>query len=533
MGFVIRVAVCFMLILALFLVGSVRIMVINSSEALSALQSENVTVVTVSDIRGNIYDCNGNPLTGAVYKNYVVITPCPETVMLCSTVFNGAQKDAILAELQQGKPAVAQVKEELICRGIINLKVPVRNQNGEFCAHLLGYTDATGHGVCGIEKAYDNALYTGKKISVKYACSATGEILGGIEPIIEQSSEALNSGVMLTIDSNVQAVAENAAQKLPRGAVAISEVGTGKIRGMVSRPNYDINNVKDYLQGEYSPLLNRAISGYNAGSVFKPCVAAAILENKKGRYLEFECSGGFNVEDRFLKCHLSIGHGTVGMRDAIINSCNSYFYGISPIVGGENIINIASVFGFGYSKRLCDGIATSGEKMPTVKVVQNPLNLANLSIGQGELMASPITFLALYEAIANGGIYHKPTVLEGEMKNGEAVANRQESRKVRAVSEQTANTVKQYLCDVVISGTGKNAYSESVKIAGKTATAQTGWKENGREIQHSWFCGFFPAENPRYVMAVLVEDSMDRENLAAEIFKEIAEALTDMQEGFN
>lgn len=497
----------------------------TSSESLASLQSENITVVTVASQRGKIYDCNKKPLTGNSYKQYAVITPSPENVMLCSTVFYGVEREEILAELKDGKPAVVVVKNPIYSSGIINIRVPERINDGTFCSHLLGYTDNQGHGVSGIEKAYDDILYTDEKITVKYACSATGEILGGIEPIVEINSELMNSGIMLTIDGEIQKIAEKAYDNLEKGAVVISEIGNGKIRAMISRPNYDTNSPGNYLESEDSPFLNRAINSFNVGSVFKPCVGAAILENGRGRLLEFECSGGYTIEDRFLKCHLLSGHGMVGMGEAIINSCNSYFYKVSQIVGGENIINTASIFGFGYNKRLCDGITTAGEKIPNIKTTESLLNLANLSIGQGELMASPITMLGLYEAIANGGIYYKPTVYEGEIKNGEAVNINDENRKVRAISQQTAEKLKEYLCKVVTDGTGKNAYSEKVSIAGKTATAQTGWKQNEKMVQHSWFCGFFPADNPKYVMAVFVEDSEGKENLAAEIFKEIAEEV--------
>ena len=95
---------------------------------------------------------------------------------------------------------------------------------------------------------------------------------------------------------------------------------------------------------------------------------------------------------------------------------------------------------------------------------------------------------------------------------------------IRAINESTANKLKQSLKEVVESGTGKKAFSSLVTLAGKTATAETGW-ENGRASQHSWFCGFFPFESPKYVAVVLVEDSQKDEGLAAEIFKEIAEGL--------
>lgn len=523
-----RMVICFTLILSLFLIASTRIMVINTDEKILAAREQNLITVTISNLRKNIFDTNGYSLTGTKTKIIAVIPPREETLSYCSAVFFGDKKETIMKTLNDNKPAVVEVEEEINCVGVINIEVPLYVSENTLCNHLIGYTDSSWHGVCAINKAYDSYLYTDKKITVKFASDGTGKVLAGIDPIIEEHKEIKSSGIKLTIDTKVQVAAENATKKLNKGAVVISEVGSGKIRAMVSKPTYNPENIEEFLNREDSPLLNRNLVGYNVGSAFKPCVAAAALERKfDGSYL-FNCSGSTTIDGNVFACHNLSGHGEMNLGSAIINSCNSYFYNLAVNLGGSSIYEMSTVFGFGYSKTLCNGITTYGENMPSITTLNSSNRaLANISIGQGQLLSSPVTLLSLYEAIANGGVYHTPTIIEGFVENGIVTKQCESVCETRAILEETADILKEHLKEVVISGTGKNAFSEKISVAGKTATAQTGWKkDNGKAVQHSWFCGFFPAENPKYVAVVLVEDSEKESVSATEIFRYIAEALT-------
>ncbi|MBR2043586.1 MAG: penicillin-binding protein 2 [Clostridia bacterium] len=519
---VLRTALCFAFVVALFLTCIARIAAIVTSEKISASINGNTTLITVGRLRGNIFDCNGIPLTGTRYKNYAVITPTPLTVTYCSTVLYGEQKINVLAKLKNRKPILIETERELVCAGIINLKAPEHSPSNGYCAHLLGYTDSSFHGVSGIEKAYDSLLFSDKSITVRYAVGGNNQVLSGVEPVVDTHSYVTASGVALTIDNTVQAVLEKAAQRLNKGAIIVSEAGTGCIRGMVSRPVFDLNNLAASLNAEDSPFINRCLTGYNVGSVFKPCVAAAAME-KGWAGVFYDCTGSNTVDGISFACHKADGHGKLGLNSAIANSCNSYFYNLAFLTGEKSILNKASVLGFGYKKSLCEGIFTVNENLPDINRELCNIELANISIGQGALLASPVTMLSLYEAIANKGVYYPPYVVLGEVKNGE-IKEEKPPLPIRAINESTANKLKQSLKEVVESGTGKKAFSSLVTLAGKTATAETGW-ENGRASQHSWFCGFFPFESPKYVAVVLVEDSEKDEGLAAEIFKEIAEGL--------
>lgn len=495
-------------------------MLIMDSEKISVYNQQNIKVITLSDLRGNIFDTNGISLTSDKEKIYAVITPTPTAIMYISNVLYGDEKIEVLSKLKNKKCAVIETKKEIKCAGIIIVKTTEHITESGFCSHLLGYVDSENKGVSGIEKAYDDILSSDKKVTVKLGISANGEILSGIEPEVSENKEVQYNGVILTIDQNVQKILEEVSVNLKKGAVLVSEAGSGKIRGMVSRPNFDANNIAESLESNDAPFLNRCLMSFNVGSVFKPCVAISYLENQKTRGFSVNCTGVTKIGEKEFGCHKKDGHGTVDLYDALAFSCNSFFYSLASVIKGENILRTASVLGFGYKKELCSGIQTSNEKIPDIKNLNDSISLANISIGQGSLMASPVTLLSLYEAIACEGIYNKPSIVEGIMKNG-IVEYEKEPSKIKAMSKETANIIKNSLKMVLTQGTAKSVL-EGVDGAGKTSTAQTGQIENSREIQHSWFCGFFPFENPKYIVTVLIEDNFEKGKEAMHIFRELS-----------
>ena len=522
-----RTVICFILVLCLFLVCSVRItMIISEPKYAEVSNSTGSISVNVSKARGNIFDCNGVSLTTHGVQNVAVATPNPQVIMYLSSVLKSEQKETVLETLNKGKPAIIKVDEPLNCGGIINLEIPIRESKNKICDHLLGYTDSSLNGISGIEKLFNETLESNNNISVRYFCDATGKVLKGLEPEIELQEKVLNSGIMLTIDKNVQTVAEKAAEKIEKGAVIISEAGTGKIRAMVSRPDFDSTNISDYLENDNSPFVNRCLMAYNVGSAFKPCVAAAGIESG---YTSFSnnCTGNLSFENITFNCHNRSGHGVLNLKDALSFSCNTFFYNYAFLIGGEKIYNTASLFGFGYKKTLCKGLTTLNESITNRSSLTNSSSaLANISIGQGELLASPVTMLSLYEAIACEGVYYKQSIIEGTVEQGVLTKTYNQEKPTRALSKETANTLKEYLIKVVESGTGTKAKVDSISVAGKTATAQTGKKDkNGVGIEHSWFCGFFPTEEPKYIVCVIIEDAKQDGVTGAEVFRQIAEAI--------
>lgn len=526
-----RTAVCFLLTVCLLLVCSVRILLITAEPTYSKVAVQNSSVaLNISKLRGTIFDCNGEPLTGTDKKIIAVATPTPEAILYLSSILTGEEKTYVTETLNQGKPAIIETERELLCSGITNIEVPVYGNSQKICCHLIGYTDSSSHGVSGLEKIFDDTLYSNQNITVRYTADATGKILAGIEPEVELHSEISQSGIMTTIDKNIQIIAENSAKDINCGAVIVSEAGTGKIRAMVSKPDFDPDNISEYLTSSESPLINRCLMSYNVGSVFKLCVAAAGIENG---YCEFSnnCTGNVISGKNVFNCHKRSGHGTLNLKEAIAYSCNTYFYNYAFNIGAKNIYNTSSLFGFGYKKTLAEGLSTVGENITALSTLQNDNNaLLNLSIGQGELLASPVTMLSLYEAIACGGTYYTQTVEEGYIAEGTFKPKSEKSVPTRAISKETADKLKDYLTSVIEIGTGTKAKPESISAAGKTATAQTGQKDkNGNYIEHSWFCGFFPVNEPRYIISVLIENAETSNISSSEVFKKTADSICGLK----
>ena len=523
-----RITLVYACTVILMFAGVMRIYSVANDEKIQTAAKNNNYRITLTDLRGTVFDRNLLPVTNKQQKILAVVMPTPRAITAIRQELYGERLESALSLLKSGKPAVVQVEREIDCDGITCVKVPVHLSQDTLCPQLIGYTDEENHGVCGIEYSFDDALYTDEKLQVLLADDGNGDLLYGAEAEIIGDTSVTDSGIALTLDTNIQAVTADAMKDIISGAAVVSEVGTGKIRAMVSMPQFDITRVSEYLNSENSPLVNRALCAYNVGSAFKPCVAAAVLED--GRFSSFttDCTGSTDIDGHVFKCHKLSGHGTVDLKSALTYSCNVFFYEISCKVGGRAIYDMASKLSFGNKIDLGGIFTDSGSITSAQKLESNSHATANLAIGQGELLLSPVSILTLYEAIANGGVYHMPSIIEGSVKRG-LLSKNAAPVPTRAMSRETADTIKNYLCSVVESGTGAAAGPEKTTAAGKTATAETGWQKDGVLIQNSWFCGFFPVENPKYAVAVLIEDTQKNGTAGAPVFKKIADGITTLE----
>ncbi len=402
-----------------------------------------------------------------------------------------------------------------------------RYSANQLCSHLIGYTDAENNGISGIEKCYDDVLsYYSGDISVSYYSSAVGDIIGELgKP--KYNNYLSKGGVVLTIDKYIQYVTEKCVDdaKLEKGAAAVLEVKTGEILALCSRPNINQNEIEKYLNDEASPLINRALTEYSVGSVFKPIIAAVALENGADPDEEYNCDGDIKIGDTVFPCHNLSGHGKLDLFHATAESCNTFYINLTKDINASYLLNTARNFGFGSKCEIADGLFTDSGVLPEEKDMSSG-EKANLSFGQGMLSATPVHLAAAYATIGNKGIYNPPIVIKSfvdENITEYKIAKNNSSRRV--ISEKTANTVLKALKMTVEEGSGKNASPANTTAVGKTATAQSGWFENGREITHSWFVGMFPAQEPRYVIAIVKEDGISGSYDCAPIFKDIAQLV--------
>lgn len=527
-GFDFRILIVFFILVVFMFSCVLRLYNIAADSYVNARQYTNTYRIKLGNIRGSIFDKNLNAITNSSYKLLAVVSPTPLGITAISAaLFEDERLEGVLNTLKSNKPAVVEIEEEIECNDIECVKIYSDGLSEYASPQLIGYTDSENHGVSGIEAAYDELLYSEETVDAVFWTDSLGKILTGASVEILGDTALYKNGVALSIDNNIQKVTDIALSDVECGAAVVMEVGSGKIRAMVNRPNFNIEFVDKYLNAQNSPLVNRALSSYNVGSAFKPCVAAAIIEENKYNNFSLECTGSAIIDSHRFNCHLRSGHGRVDLMLALTESCNVFFYNISQLVGAEKIYDMATKFSFGKNIDIGGLNTASGSMTSRTELKEKSTALANFSIGQGELLLSPVSILTLYEAIANEGVYHMPTVIEGTVEKG-VLKKSAETVPTKAMSPETANKLKEYLINVVENGTGKAAKPDYCTAAGKTATAETGWIKNGELIQNSWFCGFFPAENPKYAVAVVIEDEKANGISGAPIFKKIADGISQI-----
>lgn len=523
--FVHRTALCYFLLILLFFTGFLRVAVIARDDYTEALKSHGRLKMEIASLRGTIYDCNMLPLTNTKSKIVACITPTNSAKAAISTVLEGEELEDLLTRLSLGKPVMCEVPEIVDSDGIYCTTV-YYDDTSVLAPHTVGYVNNDNIGVSGIQAAFDELLYSDKSANFTFSCDGLGNILEGIDPEINNDTSVVANGVVTTLDYNIQSIIEETANPLNCGAIVVADAETLKIRGIVSRPNFDNLNISEFLNDASSPLFNRAINCYAVGSCFKPCIAAAAIENGLIN-TTYNCVGNMQIIDRSFNCHNRLGHGSLNLEYALANSCNTYFFNLALKTGADGVFKMADVLHFGRKIKLCNGIYTAEGSTPTLLKLQNDAHLANFSIGQGDFTASPVSMLTLYSAIANGGKYYMPSLVEGTYESG-SLKKYDVGYPTKAMDSKTADCIKAYLQTVITEGTGSAAQPKTVTAAGKTATAQTGKFENGREILSSWFCGFFPADSPKYIIIVFCENSSLQSESCAEIFSKTADEIISL-----
>lgn len=491
--------------------------------------SNSGLLLETASVRGTVYDCNMNPLTNAGYSFTAIAKPTQKAASVLEKELDEAEFEAVKERILSGKPVTVGVSSKECGNSDIKV-ISTPERYLPLACHIIGYTDYSGKGVSGAEKAFDTVLSAAeKRYYARVETDAHGRVFLG-EEIEANDVYAPVSGVMLTIDRDIQQIVEDALDSSGSkcAAAVVIDVNTGAIRACVSRPYFDQCDIASALDNPDSPLINRAFLPFSVGSVFKPVVAAAALENGIGTGFSYECTGSVTVNGVTFNCHKHEGHGKLDMKQAVANSCNTYFIALAQQVGAEKIVETASAFSFGQETVFADGMKSSSGNLPSAEEIDSLAALANISFGQGALTATPVQICAMYAAIANGGIYVEPYLAEGTVAGNGTVEKFVSDRAgERIISQRTANILKEFLIAVVEEGSGSRAKSETVICGGKTATAQTGRTENEEEIFNAWFAGFFPADRPRYAVVILKENGGEGALSCAPVFRIIAENISE------
>ena len=463
---------------------------------------------------------------------------------------------------------------------------PVRQYlYGSLASHILGYVGAPEdidklpdirnfnyyqpevQGRSNVEQAFDAWLRgkPGRRVLERTAKNKIGAELSREEP-------TQGNNVYLTIDARIQAIVEQTLRQagVGRGAVVVVDPRSGDILAMASVPNYDPNifipkiseeNMQRLDDDPTDPLVNRAVQPFAPGSTYKIVSALAGLSENltSGRY--YNCSGGVTVGNKLMKCWIREkggAHGALDLAGAIKNSCNSYFYQWGRDAKLPAFERVGEMLGLG----LKSGVPLSGESpgnLPGPKWLaargQSALekswgHIANMSIGQGTVTASPLQMAMVCATVANGGISYYPRLVSRVVDtDGNDVRDAQGRLAVPVEPQVRANllgagitasemeVVRRGMWKVVneAGGTGKNARIKGVEVAGKTGTAQF-WRQQGREKvkdNHVWFMCFAPYKEPRFAICVMIQGAKSGGGVAAPVAQKILTESLALEGGYN
>ncbi|MES2309638.1 MAG: penicillin-binding protein 2 [Verrucomicrobiota bacterium] len=439
---------------------------------------------------------------------------------------------------------------------------PIRTYNlGAFAPHIIGYigraenteqVDEDGVelefvGKKGIEEKMDSHLQGkagGKILQVNYR----GYIVPGDE---SEEAPTVGNSVALTIDARIQHIAEDAMRGVGRGAVVIMDPNNGDILAMVSVPNFDPNvfipkispqNWKELNTNPTAPMINRAVSEYAPGSIYKPIVALAALKSHSIRPSTIiNCSSGYTVGNRVFHDWYKGDRGPITVREAIQWSCNTFFYPAGIRTGIDKLVDMARLFGIGQPTEIPlpegKGRLWSPEWLKQNRPQErwSEAYTANFSIGQGSVEVTPLQMAVVGCAIANGGTVYYPGLVKSIQSIDGDVKATFPTRIRNRIEFDVADIdiVRQGMLAVVESGTATKAQVPGYKIAGKTGTAQFKTRLQGRLVvdQRTWFLSFAPYESPRYAICVLVEGGSSGGGTCAPIAQNIYARIFSMEKG--
>ena len=453
----------------------------------------------------------------------------------------------------------------------INIAVqPVRQyKEGTLASHILGYASKISDteyqqkkdtynqndiiGKTGIEYLFEE--YLKGKDGIKQIDMAVD---GTITAEVVEKEAVSGSNVVLTIDSKLQKIAEEAlkdniekiksggfgkAYEAKGGSCVVMNVKTGEVLAMASYPDYNpqsfANGIsseewKSYSENKSYPLLNKAIqSAYEPGSIFKMVTAIAGLEsgnitlteriNDTGQYIKYG-----EKRNCWYYTDYHTGHGPLNVIGAIEKSCNYFFYETADRMGIDTLDKYASYFGLGKKTGIelpseVSGTLASKEYVKSINSSWNPGDTINAAIGQGYNRFTPLQMTKYISMIANGGNNVDVSIIKTIQNSDGTEVSKEEINKfvneklgLTEENNENINLNKDYINAVkegmksVTSGESGTAYVRfkdfNIKVGGKTGSAEAGKDSNGKDIVNAWFAAFAPYDDPEIAVVVMVEN---------------------------
>ena len=578
--------VCFLLLLARLW----NLQILHGDEMRTLSENNRIRLHRIQATRGTVLDRYGRVLIDSRPSFDALLVPEDAkdlglTLENLAQFFNESAADmhALVAQASSRPPfAEITVKRGLSWEAMVALETHQLDLPGvslqimsrrsyplsEQLAHLLGYVGEASQqdlladprnrmgdliGKVGLEKGLENYLRGvdgGQQVEV----DAVGRKLR----VLREVEEIPGDTVRLTIDRDLEAAAWQAMGD-HNGSVVALDPNTAEVLAVVSRPAFDPNvftrgvrreEWRALLTDKHHPLNNRAIQGqYPPGSTFKIVVATAALEEGIiNPFTRIHCSGGLQFGNHYFRCWRKGGHGSVNVHEALVQSCDVFFYQVAQRLGIDTIARYARAYGLG----LPTGIDLEHEKAGTIpdsawkrRRFHQPWyagETLSAGIGQGYVTTTPLQMANLISTVAVGKRFRPQYVKEIDSPDGTVIRGETPeligTLKVRAT---TLMQVRDGLRDVVNApnGTGKNARLNGIVAAGKTGTSQVVkmGKERVKAVQlpwqerdHAWFVAYAPVDAPEIAVAALVEHAEGGGGaVAAPIARQVMQAYFDLK----
>jgi len=523
-------------------------------------ENNRIRLFPVASNRGQILDHNGKILAASRISRSVYLWPKEKsakewqtTAAMLSSILKIPQAEILkkLAKVGYQSAIPVKISQDINVATFLSLSeqadnlqgMEIRSEsnrnypNSGLAGHILGYVGEASLeqlkanpkypmgmivGQMGIERIANSQLegVWGNRLIEVNSKGEELEELGVIPPIPGKS-------VKLTLDLEMQKTAEKyLGERL--GAVVALDIKTGAVLAMASWPNFDPNIFTrkvskkewDRLQGEDKPFLNRALQGYPAGSTFKIVTATAGIQSGKftpDSTLFSSASitiGGISFNEH------GAGYGTIGFRDALAYSSNTFFFFFCMAAGPEQMSKWGHELGIGGTINLkllgLDGanhgqIPTPAEKQKLYGEDWYVGDTVTMAIGQGLVLATPLELAVMVSTVANGGWRVQPHLLASQAKEAKPIKTK--------IAPETLNVIRQGLIDVVLKGTGRGMNDGSIPLSG----GKTGTVEMPGHPDNSMYVGFAPANQPEVAIAVVVEGggygAVSAAPIAHEVFK--------------
>ncbi len=448
----------------------------------------------------------------AGYITYYSVTHQQE---LMSNSYNGRQQ-ILIAKNRRGKILAADgsvlAQTVLDDEGKEKREYPYQN----LFSHVVGYAT---NGRMGVEaQANYYLLHSNAPLSQKAALDAKGEKYPADD-------------VYTTLDVNLQEVASKALG-VYQGAVVVTEPGTGKVLAMVSKPDFNPEQIKDIWDeliqdDESSILLNRASQGlYPPGSTFKIVTALEYIRENPDTYQNYHytCNGSITKDESRIQCYHGSVHGGVDFKRSFAKSCNTSFANIGLSLDRDAFGKTLNSLLF--NEKLPVAFQSNVSKV-TVSDETTDSDMMQVSIGQGTASITPLLLNMITCSIANEGVLMKPYLIDYVQNSaGNKIKTFEPDSYGKLMEQEEAEVLKGLMTDVVLEGTASKLKGLSYTAAGKTGSAEYGTVKGE---SHAWFTGFAPAEEPEVCVTIIIEGAGAGGDYAVPIAKRIFDAYFGAQ----